>query len=147
MQHYTQSILLPRTAPQQAFDALTQGIALWWSTAFEGSAQQPGHSFTVRFGPQVFKNIRIEALSEPDHITWYVHDALLAVPGLLQQQEWIGTRIIWDISEQNGDTIIQLSHEGLHPALECFDICRNGWQQFTNSLQQYITTGAGDPYS
>lgn len=94
MENYTQTILLPQTAPQQAFDALTQSIALWWSTAFEGSAQHPGHSFIVRFGPQVFKNIRIEAISASSHIVWYVSDALLAVPGLQQHQEWIGTRII-----------------------------------------------------
>lgn len=146
MENYTQSILLPQTVPQQAFDALTQGIALWWSTAFEGSAQYLGHSFSVHFGQQVFKNIGIESITEPNHITWYVSDALLAVPGLQQQREWIGTRIIWDITTQNGDTIIQLTHEGLHPELECFDICYSGWQQFTDSLQQYITSGKGNPY-
>jgi hypothetical protein len=32
------------------------------------------------------------------------------------------------------------------PALECYDLCRNGWNHFLASLQQLVETGRGTPW-
>jgi hypothetical protein len=38
-------------------------------------------------------------------------------------------------------------HAGLSPQLECYDMCRAGWDQYLPSLRDYIDTGTGNPYS
>ncbi|MDQ2874979.1 MAG: hypothetical protein M3Y33_09385 [Actinomycetota bacterium] len=37
-------------------------------------------------------------------------------------------------------------HEGLSPQLECYDMCRAGWDQYLPSLRDYLETGTGTPF-
>jgi len=39
-----------------------------------------------------------------------------------------------------------LTHIGLTPEIECYDLCKNGWQSFLYSLNKYLTTGIGAPF-
>ena len=41
---------------------------------------------------------------------------------------------------------VTFRHEGLTPQLECYDMCRAGWEQYVPSLRDYIETGTGAPY-
>jgi hypothetical protein len=62
------------------------------------------------------------------------------------KSEWIGTKIIFDISEQDNKTQIHFIHQGLVPAYECYDICRDAWTQYIQeSLFSLISTGKGQP--
>ena len=38
-------------------------------------------------------------------------------------------------------------HASLSPQLECYDMCRAGWDQYLPSLRDYIDTGTGNTYS
>jgi len=43
------------------------------------------------------------------------------------KNEWVGTKIIFDISEQDNKTQLRFTHQGLTPAYECYEICRGAW--------------------
>ncbi len=66
---------------------------------------------------------------------------------VLRRSEWVGTRLRFELAPAaDGSTELRFEHEGLEPTLECFELCRAGWQQFLGSLQRFVETGRGEPY-
>lgn len=128
------------------FDALTNKIPFWWTEMFEGSANKQHDIFTVRFGESVYKTMQVKELSDNSKIVWSVINSLIAIPGLKNQTEWIGTTIEWKIIPHEDKTELLLTHIGLLPDIECYDICTNGWKQFTDSLKLFVETGKGNPF-
>lgn len=112
---------------------------------FEGSADKHHGTFTVRFGENVYKTMRTE-LFPSSKVVWHVTDSRINVSGLKNQQEWIGTTIIWEITAYENGSQLQLTHIGLQPTIECYDMCTNGWKQFTDSLKLFLETGTGKPF-
>lgn len=140
-------ITIPLNSPvEKVFGALTNDIPLWWTEMFEGISNKQGESFTIHFGESVFKQFRVQELEPNTKAVWYVEDSLLDIPSLENKKEWIGTTIIWEIIKKNNDTELQLTHMGLQPDVECYQICSDGWRQFTASLKSYVETGVGTPY-
>jgi hypothetical protein len=146
MENYNQTIQL-NVSTDRVFNVLTEEIPFWWTTLFEGSSNKKSDRFTVRFGNHIYKIMRVEELQENAKVVWYVEDSLIALPGLKNQNEWIGTTIVWDIIEKGNGTVLQLEHVGLHPEIECYNICTDGWKQFLKSLETYIEIGKGQPFS
>lgn len=128
------------------FSALTLEIPLWWTQMFEGRSNRESDQFTVRFGHQVYKKMRVDTLIQNSKVVWYVVDSRIEIPGLVNQKEWIGTTIIWEIAEREHGTELQLTHIGLDPNTECYSICTKGWVQFIDSLKLYLETGSGAPF-
>lgn len=145
MDNYHQKIILNTTA-DKVFNALTNEIPLWWTEMFDGSADKQHDSFTIRFGDHIFKTMRVKELAVDERIAWFVEDSLIALPGLNKQKEWIGTSIIWVILPMDNITELSLTHAGLSPEVECYEICSAGWQQFTGSLKLFLNTGTGTPF-
>lgn len=130
---------------EKVFHALTHGIASWWTEMFEDSADKHDSIFTVRFGENVYKTMRVELVND-SKIIWHVTDSLINVPGLTNQREWIGTSIVWEIMPHVPGAQLKLTHIGLQPNIECYAICISGWQQFTDSLKSFLETGTGSPF-
>lgn len=145
MEHYKKTITITATG-KQVYTALTESIAAWWTTQFEGTSNQQGQSFTIRFGVNIFKTMLVEELTPCQKVVWRVSDAMIDLPTLKNKSEWIDTEIVWEIAEQHEASILQLTHFGLSPKIECYSICESGWETFTNSLKVYIETGKGKPY-
>jgi hypothetical protein len=62
------------------------------------------------------------------------------------QNEWKGDKIIFEISEKDGKTQLQFTHQGLVPHYECYDICRDAWSTYIKqSLYNLVRTGKGQP--
>jgi hypothetical protein len=60
--------------------------------------------------------------------------------------EWNGNRIVFEISDKEKKTELRFTQEGLVPAYECYDVCRNAWTSYIQgSLKDLITTGKGKP--
>ncbi|MEL7586202.1 MAG: SRPBCC domain-containing protein [Prolixibacteraceae bacterium] len=121
-------------------------IPLWWTEMFEGTADRQGGKFTVRFGSSVFKTMVVEELTPNKKIVWNVVDSVIDIPELNNKTEWIGTKISWEISTYQDKTVLELKHIGLTPKIECYTICENGWNGFTESLTEFINTGKGKPF-
>ena len=118
-------------------------VAAWWTENFEGSTQQPGDIFTVRFG-EVFITSQVTERIPGHKIVWLVLDC--NKPWLKNTKEWNGTEMAWEIIEKGDKTLLHLTHVGLTPEAECFDVCSNAWGEYLRqSLWPLITTGTGCP--
>ena len=145
MENYS-NIIQVKATPDKVFDALTHHIPLWWSEMCSGSSSQAGDIFTIKFGESVYKTMSVKEAVADAKIIWYVEDSLIAIPGLKNQTEWIGTTIGWDLERKENGTEVKVTHIGLHQEIECYEICANGWIQFISSLKQFLETGKGSPY-
>lgn len=145
MNNFSKTIIFQATN-HSVYDALTNAIAKWWTEMFEGVSNEKGQSFTIRFGTAIFKTMKVEELVPGKKVIWQVTDSLINIPELKNKTEWINTTIVWEINSIDGKTALDLTHYGLTPQVECFEICENGWHNFTNSLADFINTGVGKPF-
>jgi uncharacterized protein YndB with AHSA1/START domain len=145
MQNFLKTMILKATY-KRVYEALTNSIAKLWTENFEGCSDKEDETFTIRFGPNVFKTLRVEELIPNVKVGWRVTDSLINIPELKNKTEWINTKIIWEITSQDNQTEICLTHLGLTPESECYDICKSGWHNFTESLTHFIETGIGKPF-
>lgn len=138
--------LIIQATDESVFNTLTNDIPKWWTEVFEGISNEQGQSFTIRFGSGVFKTFLVQELVTNKKVVWLVTDSLIDIPELKNKTEWINTKIIWDISTQNDKIELRLTHLGLTPKIECYNICEGGWHNFTDSLTDFIKTGIGKPF-
>ncbi len=150
MPPFRQNLTL-RASPEAVFAALStpRGISGWWSNDCDvptGDQNVPGATIRVRFDCAK-KDFRIERLEPGRAVEWLCTAAYIDLPTLTRRSEWVGTRLCFQLSPAaNGTTELVFEHEGLEPTLECFELCRAGWQQYLGSLQRFVETGRGEPY-
>jgi len=123
-------------SPETVLAALrtTEGVSGWWGPA-SGSADTGG-TLEVSFlgGRQVIR-MHVEPSSER-RVVWSVEGAVLT-------PDWSDTTIIFDVEATGDGSTIRFRHQGLTPALECFDMCHEGWTHYVKSLVSYVETGRG----
>lgn len=136
-----------KSSPDEAYKAITERIADWWTRHFEGAAVESGQLFTVAFDEQksIFKKMRIGQTIPGKLVEWECIDAFLNIDALSNKTEWIGTKMIWTIEPSGTGAKLTITHEGFSPEMECFEICDAGWRQFFGSLVKLLNTGKGDP--
>jgi len=128
-----------KSGPMAVFDALTcaEAIARWWAPA-TGSGAADGE-ITLNFGGQDVR-IRVDEAGRPARVSWTV---LVSVP----LPDWAGTTITFDIAPAGGSgTVLNFTHHGLTPQLECFSMCRAGWTQYLASLVDYVDRNGGNAF-
>ena len=141
-QDYTVSIAVNATA-KEAFESINN-VSKWWTENLEGSSQKLGDEFIVRFGDVHLSKQKLVEVIPGKKVVWLVTDSKLNF--LVDKQEWSGTRISFDIAENDNKTQIVFTHLGLIPQCECFDACTNAWNPYIQqSLWSLITTGKGQP--
>lgn len=145
MNDFKKTIIFQAT-DKKVYGALTTGISKWWTEMFEGISNTQTQTFTIRFGNNVFKTFLVQELDSNKKVVWLVTDSLIDIPDLKNQTEWINTKIVWEISSKDNQTELTLTHFGLTPQIECYNICENGWHNFTDSLVAFINTGKGNPF-
>jgi hypothetical protein len=130
---------------KQVFDALTN-VRGWWSEEIEGGAEKLDDEFTYRYSDVHSCKMRLIEVIPEEKVVWLVLDNYFSF--IEDKSEWIGTRVIFDISQEDSKTKLHFTHEGLVPEYECYTACVNGWSQYINkSLFSLITTGKGQPNS
>jgi hypothetical protein len=112
----------------------------WWAPA-TGSAAEAGElrlTFDGIDGPLV---LRVRQARRPTTVIWDV-EACTFLP------EWAGTAPGFTLRRSStGGCDLEFRHEGLNPQLACYEVCRQGWDQYLPSLRDYIQTGTGNPYT
>jgi hypothetical protein len=139
---FTTTLLVDQT-PEEAFEAINN-VRGWWSEEIEGSTGKLNEVFNYHYEDVHRCQMKITAFVPGKKVAWLVLDNYFKFTK--DKSEWIGTNIIFDISQKDNKTQIRFTHQGLVPEYECFPICRDAWTNYIqNSLRSLIATGKGQP--
>ena len=141
-QNFTSAIAVDQT-PKEAFDAIND-VRRWWSEEIEGSTNKLNDVFDYHYEDVHRCKMKIIELIPGEKVVWLVLENYFKFTE--DKTEWTGTKIVFDISPEAGKTGIRMTHVGLVPEYECYNICRDAWTNYIqNSLRNLITTGKGQP--
>ncbi|HTQ27341.1 MAG TPA: SRPBCC domain-containing protein [Puia sp.] len=130
--------------PEKAFAAITR-VREWWASDMEGSSAQLNDSFTVHFG-ETFGSFKVVDFLPVQKIVWLTTDGHLHFQK--NQREWVGTRLLFEVTPEGDGSRVEMTHLGLVPGKECFEECNAGWNYFIKeSLFGLITNDQGLPQS
>ncbi|WP_199547839.1 SRPBCC domain-containing protein [Streptomyces sp. N35] len=128
------------STPEKVYAALTtvDGLASWWTRETSGESDVGG-ILKFRFHgvpmPDGFDMLVLQA--EPtERVLWEVVDG---------PEEWIGTRIAFELKQEDGYTIVLFRHEGWKEPGEFMHHCSTKWATFLMSLKHLTETGKGEP--
>ncbi|GAC1300692.1 MAG: SRPBCC domain-containing protein [Mucilaginibacter sp.] len=139
---FTTTLLVDQT-PKEAFDAINN-VRGWWSEEIEGGTSKLNDEFKYHFEDIHSCKMKLLEVIPDKKVVWLVLENYFKFTQ--DKSEWIGTRISFEISEKDNKTQIRFTHQGLVPAYECFEICRDAWTGYIqNSLGSLIRTGKGQP--
>ena len=143
--HYSKSLLIYST-PEKVFKALVSQIELWWGKV-DIEYKKVGDLFSVYFGDTEWRFEIIE-LEQDKRVVWKCVKAhhVDNLDGI--KEEWLGTEVVWKLSDQDGSTQLEFEHIGLDQHLNCYGICEAGWNYFIGeSLKAFLEKGEGKPYN
>ena len=139
MKDYTATITSSLSA-EVVYKAITEEMSDWW-TSMSGKFLKTGDKAKTDFGGKSYWSFESTVMDEPSRIELTCHDANHIHEGLSDhiRTEWLGTKLLFEITEEDGKTRIDFTHEGLTPRLECFEVCKAGLDHyFLGSLKSYL---------
>ena len=139
---FTTTILVDKTS-KEVFDAINN-VRGWWSEEIDGSTDKLNSEFDYHYEDVHRCKIKIIELVPNKKVVWSVLDNYFKFTK--DKSEWKGTKIIFEIAEKDNKTEMRFTHQGLVPAYECYEICRDAWTGYIQkSLRNLITAGKGQP--
>lgn len=139
---FTTTFVVDQT-PNEVFNAINN-VRGWWSESVEGNTDKPGEEFLYYYKDVHISKMKIEEFIPGKKVVWLVLENHFNFTQ--DKTEWKGTRIIFDISVQEGKTKLHFTHAGLVPEYECYDVCRDAWTSYVQgSLHSLVTIGKGKP--
>jgi len=141
-QNFTTGFIVDQI-PEEAFAAVNNARG-WRSEETEGSTHKLGDEFTYRYKDVHSCKMKLTEVIHGKKVVWFVLDNHFNFTK--DKTEWKGTEITFEISKKGDKTEMRLTHLGLVPEYECFDICSNAWGSYVNgSLRNLITTVKAGP--
>lgn len=119
--------------------ATRAGLAAWWTNNTQGDSNVGG-VLEFRFsagGVEIggFK-MKVLELYPLKRVLWQVVDG---------PEEWIGTKINWELKQEDDYTIVLFKHQGWKAPVEFMHHCSTKWAIFLMSLKSLLETGKGRP--
>jgi Activator of Hsp90 ATPase homolog 1-like protein len=141
-QNFTATLSLDQTR-EQVFAAI-HDVRAWGSEEIERDTDQLGAEFTYHYQDVHRCKMKIAEFVPRKKVVWRVVDNSFNFTE--DKAEWKGTKVIFELSENDGKTQLRFTHEGLVPEYECFSVCSNAWGSYINgSLRSLIETSMGRP--
>lgn len=127
------------TAPAaEAAKRIFDDLEGWWAVRTE----RTDTGFTVRFNNS-HASFAVDPGATPQEFGWTCTDAHMIIEDVPDPREWVGTRLLWSIAPTDTGCAVTMTHQGLGPQIDCFDVCTRGWQHFFEvSLKALLD---GDP--
>jgi len=141
-QDFSTTFLVDQT-PKEAFEAIIN-VRGWWSEEIEGNTEFLQDEFTYHYKDVHYCHLILTEVVPYKKVEWSVKYNYFNFTR--DSSEWTGTKVTFEISEEDNKTRLRFTHHGLVPGFECYDICFNGWSNYIHgSLCSLITTGKGQP--
>ena len=127
-----------KTSPQKVYAAITteKGLAAWRTPETSVEPLESSVAF-FHFAPKYHKEMKIEKLVSPQYVEWFCQAAA---------DEWIGTRLTFELRKTNEGTDLYFAHNGWKDHTPLFSQCSFDWAMFLRSVRLYCETGKGNPY-
>ena len=124
------------SSPEGVYKALTtvEGLSAWWTNDTQGE-DNVGGVLKFRFHDDGI-DMKVLELRPTECVQWQVADG---------PQDWIGTKILWDLSQEDDYTIVLFRHQGWKEPVEFMHHCSTKWGTFLMSLKSLVETGKGSP--
>lgn len=125
-----------KSSLDEVYRALTtiEGLSGWWTNDTQGDCKKGG-VIQFRFGAGGF-DLKVLELDPARRVLWEV----VAGP-----EEWIGTRVSWELRREDEYVIVLFKHEGWREPVEFMHHCSTKWAVFLMSLKSMLETGKGAP--
>ena len=120
-----------------AYKALTtlKGLSGWWTSDTRGESKVGGIiEFRFRAGGI---DMKVLELDPAKRVLWQVVDG---------PQEWIGTKVGFDLKQEGDWTIILFKHQGWKEPVEFMHHCSTKWAYFLLGLKAGQEGGSATPY-
>ena len=119
-------------SPEHVFEAV-KDVRSWWSgfynESFSGETKELNDEFSFRAGEGAhYSRQKLVEVIPNKKVVWLVTESELTF--LEQKDEWVGTKVIFEISEKSGKTELVFTHQGLTPEIECYDSCAPAWSMY-----------------
>lgn len=120
--------------PCEVYAALTDRgrMASWWTREINGEPDV-GSMIHFNFGERGFFDMKLIELDPDNSVVWEVVNG---------PSEWIGTKILWDLSPYGTDTTVRFKQKGWRARVYFMHRWRTKWTTFLLSLKSLLETRA-----
>jgi hypothetical protein len=135
--------ILVDQSPAVAFNAI-KNFRAWWSEDIEGNTDKLNETFFYHYKDIHLCKIKlIEEVADKKIVYEVIENHFNFIK---DQTEWVGTKLIFEITKEGDKTNVHFTHEGLVPEYECYEVCNDAWSGYIkNSLYNLIATAKGNP--
>jgi len=122
-----------KATPQQVYTALTtiKGLSGWWTSDTEGDASING-VIHFHFGPKAQVDTKVLELQRDALVLWEV---------LAAHDDWVGTKIRFQLKQDGDITLVLFKHEGWRTPTQFMHHCSTKWGTFLMSLKSSLESG------
>jgi len=140
-QNFTATIEV-KNSPQEVFKCITNDVVKWWGGKdLTGKSTKLNDEFIIHHEGAHYSKQKVIEVIPDKKILWLVTDSTLYWLEK-DKQEWTNTKMIFEISNAGGKTVLHFTHEGLIPERECYAMCVKGWNMVIKDwLFHFITDG------
>ena len=130
-----------RSSVNDVYKALAtrEGGAAWWTGDTKGESKVGGVlKFTFSSGGAEIGgfDMKVLELQPAKRVLWEVVEG---------PQEWIGTRVGFDLKQSGERAIVLFKHQGWREPVEFMHHCSTKWAIYLMSLKSLVETGKGTP--
>jgi len=120
--------------------ATREGAAAWWTDNTKGESKVGGVlKFTFSAGGAEIGgfDMKVLELQPARRVLWQVVEG---------PQEWIGTRISFDLKQSGDHAIVLFKHQGWKAPVEFMHHCSTKWATYLLSMKSLLEGGKGRPH-
>lgn len=124
--------LLTDQSPEKVFQSVNN-VRKWWSGYYSeeiiGDTEKLNDEFSFSAGEGVhFTRHKLVEVIPNKKVVWLTIESKLNF--IQKQDEWTGSKVIFEISQIGNKTKLVFTHEGLKPEAECYEACAPAWTQY-----------------
>jgi hypothetical protein len=139
---YNTSFLVDQS-PEEVYNAINN-VRKWWSEEIEGPTDKLNKEWFYHYKDIHLCKMKVVEMVPNKKVVWEVVENSFNF--VEDKDEWVGNRLIFDISKVGDKTKLTFTQKGLTADYECYDVCKDGWNNYiNNSLYKLITKGKGEP--